>query len=41
MQHESSDNELVAGWCWKFHESAVVAKSTTAAAAVSSARLTS
>jgi len=41
MQHESSDDELVAGQCCKFHESSVVSKSTTtAAAAVGNARLT-
>jgi len=41
MQHESSNNELVAGQCWKFHANSAVGKSTaTAAAAVSNARLT-
>jgi len=39
MQHESSDNELVAGQRWKFHANSVVSKSA-AAAAVSNARLT-
>jgi len=39
MQHESSNNELVAGRCRKFHASSVISKSATAAA-VSDARLT-
>jgi len=39
MQHESSDNELVAGQCRKFHANSAVVKST-AAAAISNARLT-
>ena len=42
MQHESSNNEFVAGRRWKFHANSVGVKpaTSTAAAAISNARLT-